>query len=107
MTFADETPERKGQIVGRIWSAIKADVRGLSDRAADELMEEWIEGLMLLTMDDIKRGVDACKARGFPAPVDEFVKLCSPPEQKQVSEIAKRELAKMRALLNEPADDGR
>jgi len=76
MNFADQTPDQQAHIVGRAWQAIGLDPGSITDH----LMAEWIDGLHPLTIDEIKRGVDACKANKRTEPIDLFVKLCRQPE---------------------------
>lgn len=60
------------KILGRAWRAI-----GIKpDTVTDDFLAEWLEQLADLTLEQIKTGIDKCKALARTAPVDEFARLC-------------------------------
>ena len=75
MNFADQSSDHQAHIVARAWQAIGLDPGSITDH----LMAEWIDGFTPLTIDEIKRGVDACKRNGRTEPINIFVELCRPP----------------------------
>lgn len=76
MIFADLAPDMQGRVIAKAWQAIRLDVTKMDDRAVDDLMAEWIDGLQRLSVEEIALGVKACQRTKRTAPIEDFVALC-------------------------------
>lgn len=59
---------------GHLW----ADRYAGLDLTPDEIVDEWATELGGFSPEEIKRGLDACRANKFPPTLPEFISLCRP-----------------------------
>lgn len=105
------------KVIVRLWLALGIKAHELADDAVEELLAEWQQELAEFTLEQIDRGrLEAVKRPGT-LPADQFRALCleepapqaeetQAPAGGQLSDTARQELDRMRALFGDPAGEG-